>query len=124
MDRLKVRLEFITPLLGGFPKSQEVVDTGFPTDEKGPYLPSNVLRGHCKSACRALRKVEGAFSNPVTKKWSNAEAYRKTIDNGLFVEPRRLYLQLPDGEEIGELVRSFRVSGSRGDHLVKKEGKI
>lgn len=136
MQRHTIGLEFITPLLGTCPKSGtlyeewvaslapdpdigelEVADvqeaeeagwTGFLQNGDGPYLSSHVIRGFCKGACYMLRRVKGSESKKLT-------AYKKMVDNGLFVEPRVIHLALPEGEEMGVLERGMRVQTPRGE---------
>lgn len=84
--------------------------TGFLRQNGQPLLMNYMVKGFFKEACSALRRVEGSRS----RKFS---AHRKKIDTLLFVEPRRLLLQLPAGGEIRKLGRSLRARTPQGERI-------
>lgn len=84
--------------------------TGFLTDKKGPYLMDYVIKGFMKSACGALRRVSGTHSKKL-------RAYKKVINELVFVDPRKIHLQLPEGKGLGRLARSLRASTPQGERI-------
>lgn len=85
--------------------------TGFHKLEDGtPILYDYVVLGFFKDACGMLRRVKGTAS-------SKLRAYKKEIDGLLFVEPRRIPLVLPEGEEMGTLERPLRAITAQGDRV-------
>ena len=84
--------------------------TGFLTDENGPYLSDHVVIGFLKSAGMALRRIKGTESSKI-------RPYRKVLNDLVHVKEEKLYLQLPEGGELGELGRSLRASTPQGERV-------
>lgn len=133
-----VTLSFIEPLLGTVPKNPEVYAayiagkaalteeqlaeelagvqsveeqgwTGFMTDESGrPYLLDYVVKGFFKDACSMLRRVPGSQS-------SKLSAYKKVIDGLVFVEPRKIYIDLAGDLTVVE--RPLRAQTAQGERV-------
>jgi hypothetical protein len=85
--------------------------TVFPRDENGcPILWDYQVKGFFKDACSMLRRVTGSKSSKIT-------AHKKVIDGLVFVEPRKIVLNLPDGEEIGNCQRPLRAETAQGPRV-------
>ncbi len=138
MKQLHVKIRFTEPLLGTSPKNDRIYEeyiaslapdqeradeemetvpidmeklgTGFHRDENGPFIYDYNVKGFFKDAAGMLRRVKGTKS-------SKLKAYKKLIDGLVFVEPRRIHLQLPDGAEIGILERPLRASTAQGERV-------
>jgi hypothetical protein len=140
VERFTVTLTFTEPVLGTVPKDKEVyasyiaskapedknVDdeldtvpdadeeggwTGFHEDKDGrPLIMDYVIKGFFKDACGMLRRVKGTRS-------AKLRAYKKEIDGLIFIEPRRIPLDLPAGEEMGVLERPLRASTPQGERV-------
>ena len=140
MDKYTVTLTMTEPLLGTVPKNKDVFATyiqgkaadlgdeaaaeelatvesmedkgwtGFHMLDGKPILYDYVIRGFFKSACGALRRVPGTRSHKIT-------AYKKIIDGLVFVFPRRIAIDLPDGEGLGVLERPLRAQTAQGERV-------
>lgn len=85
--------------------------TVFPRDDNGkPFLYDYQIKGFFKDATQALKKVNGTHAQ-------NVKAYKKEIDGLLFVTPRKIVLNIPDGEEIGRCQRPLRGSTPMGERI-------
>ena len=139
MEKYTFELEFTEPILGATPKSEEVYRdyiaskaaltdkqaaeeletvenaeekgwTGFHTDDERPFLYDYVVKGFLKDACGMLRRASGTKSSKLT-------AYRKVIDGLVFVEPRKILLDLPQGATLGVLERPLRAQTAQGERV-------
>ena len=136
--KYRVRLTFTSDLLGTTPMNVDVLtnhvqgreDQGIPADElettpegseKGMTgfhtLPDGtlilydyVIKGFFKDACSMLRRVRGSVS-------FSLRAHKKVIDGLVFVTPRQLRLQLPDGAEVGTMTRPLRAQTAQGERM-------
>ena len=78
-------------------------------DENGnPALYDYMIKGHFKDACSMLRKVSGTLSSKLT-------AHKKEIDGLIFVNPRLITLELPEGKEMGVCQRPLRAQTAKGE---------
>lgn len=83
----------------------------FPRGEDGrPFLWDYQVKGFFKGTCGFLRRVPGT-------KASGLKSYKKVLDGLLFVHPRRIYLQLPEGAEIFNVQRPLRAETLRGERV-------
>ena len=57
-----------------------------------------------------LRRVSGTKSSKI-------KAYKKEIDGLVFVSPRLIELQMPDGGEVGDLQRPLRAQTAQGERV-------
>ena len=90
---------------------EEKAKTIFPKDEDGiPFLWDYQVKGYFKGTCGFLRSVSGTES-------SKLKNYKKRLDGLLFVEPRRVYLNMPDGSEIGSCQRPLRAQTMQGERV-------
>ena len=139
MKKYVVTVTFTEPLLGTVPKDPEVyrkhiqskaadlgdqeaieeMETIQSIEEKGwtgfhvlggqPIIYDYVVRGFLKAACGSLRRVPGTGSSKLT-------AYKKIIDGLVFVEPRRIPLDL-HGKEMEVLERPLRAQTAQGERI-------
>lgn len=139
MQQFKITVTFLEPVLGTISKDPEVYAsyiatkaaltdealaeeletvekiedkgwTGFHTNEAGPLMYDYVIKGFFKDACGMLRRVPKTTSSKLT-------SYKKIIDGLVFVEPRQIQLQLPDGEKLGVLERPLRAQTAQGERV-------
>jgi hypothetical protein len=83
--------------------------TVFPRNEDGePFIYDYLIKGFIKNAAKAFNAIGG------DKKLAS---YKSKIDNGLFVEPRQLVLNIPDGEDLGLCCRPLRASTMQGERV-------
>lgn len=92
---------------------EEVVEksmTIFPKLEDGtPFIYDYQIRGFFKEACSCLKKVKGTKS-------SDIKAFKKEIDGLIFVEPRKIPMDLHGGE-LGNCQRPLRASTAQGERI-------
>lgn len=83
--------------------------TCFPRGEDGrPFLWDYQLKGYFKSACQALKKINGSQS-------AGVRAFKKLIDTAVFIGERRIPIVF-DGE-VGECQRPLRASTPQGERV-------
>lgn len=79
----------------GQPEDQATV---FPRTEDGaPFCWDYQIKGFFKDACSSLRRVPGTRSSKLT-------AFKKVIDGTIFVGPRVIPFELPEGAACGRCV--------------------
>lgn len=94
----------------GVEESIEKDMTVFPRDEAGnPILFDYQVKGFFKDACGVLRQVPGTKSSKLT-------AFKKKIDGLVFVSPRMIPLNIPDGQ-LGTCERPLRAQTAQGDRV-------
>lgn len=97
--------------------------TVFPRDEDGnPFVYDYQIKGFFKDSCGALSRLTG--KDPETGKKAKAvnesgkmTAYKKTIDGLIFPKPRRIVIQMPEGEEITYCQRPLRAQTAQGERV-------
>lgn len=96
----------------------DVVEKGttiFPrTDEGIPFFWDYQWLGYLKEACGGLQKEK---NEKVAKATSKIKAYKKIIDNNIHIYPRKVLLNIPEGEEVKTLERPLRASTAQGDRV-------
>jgi len=138
--RYKVEFTFVEPLLGTTPQDEQLYEdfvaskieespgdesatlpealakgtTGFHRLDGQPILYDYMIKGFFKEACGMLRRVRGTKSAGLT-------AYKRNIDGLIFVEPRRIPIEL--NGEIQFMSRPLRAATAQGDRvaLVRSE---
>lgn len=89
--------------------------TVFPKDEDGnPFFWDYQIRGFFKDSCSALQRCkdyEGAKAS------CGIKAYKKIIDGCIFVEPRQIMINMPEGSRIGDLQRPLRAQTAQGERI-------
>lgn len=89
----------------------EDATTCFPRMEDGtPFCWDYQIKGFFKDACSSLRRVPGTKSSKLT-------AFKKVIDGTVFVEQRRIPLELPEGAVCGRCERPLRASSPSGERV-------
>lgn len=103
-----------------------VVEKGmtiFPKLEDGaPFLYDYQVKGFFKDACSMLNRLTGKDPETGKKKKAVNEsgkitAYKKVIDGMIFVKPRRIKLEMPEGTEIGLCQRPLRAQTAQGERV-------
>ena len=91
---------------------EEKAKTVFPVDENGnPFLWDYQVKGFFKGACGFLRENKETYASKIT-------AYKKKIDGGLMIEPRRIPLIFPGGSvELGSCQRPLRAETMKGERV-------
>jgi len=86
--------------------------TVFARDEESgkPALYDYHIKGHFKDAASMLKKATGYKS-------ANLKAHKKEIDGLIFVNPRMIPLELPEGAEIGICERPLRAQTAKGERV-------
>lgn len=85
--------------------------TVFPRDEDGNVaLFDYQVKGFFKDACGILRMCDDTESGKV-------KAYKKCIDGAIFVYPRMIRLNLPEGKGIGYCERPLRAETMQGPRV-------
>lgn len=91
---------------------QDVYEKGvtiFAKDSDGnPILFDYVIKGFFKNACKAMREVSDSKSKGLS-------AYKTKIDNLVFVGPRQIKLNMPEGAKITICERPLRASTPQGE---------
>ncbi len=91
----------------------EVTEKGitiFPRDEDGdPMLWDYQVKGFFKDACSMLRRINDTKSKKL-------KAYKKIIDGLIFVEPRKIKIDL-NGGVMGNCQRPLRASTAQGERI-------
>ena len=94
-----------------FPRFTEADERRNPDHKKGkPFLYDYMWRGCFKDSCGMLRRGDGYKSKKLT-------AYKKVVDGLIFVSPRKIPLNLPEGGEIGYCQRPLRASTAQGERI-------
>lgn len=93
----------------GVEAAVEKAMTVFPRDDDGtPILWDYQIRGFFKSACGALRKVSGSLSSKV-------KAYKKEIDELVFIEERKIPIRFKG--KLGSCQRPLRAQTAQGERV-------
>lgn len=141
MEKLNVKLTFQEPLLGTLPGSEDLymdyIATKVPEDERtkiedevaalgvdavaekkmtvfpklpdgSPFVYDYQVRGFFKGSCGALRKISKARS-------AKLKAYKKEVDQLIFVYPRKIPIQLSGDMDV--ISRPLRAAAPQGDRV-------
>ena len=135
MTVYRVTLTFTEPLLGSTPDAkaytayvaQQAIDngkyvsdelatlveqprgkTGFHREGSTPVIYDYVIKGFCKEACTALRRMDGTVSKTLT-------SHKTKIDQLVMVEPRRIPLKLR--KPTTDLERPLRADTPQGPRV-------
>ena len=85
--------------------------TVFARDENGtPCLYDYHVKGHFKDACSMLKKATGSLSKDI-------KAHKKMIDGLIFVNPRLIPLEIPEGKTMGVCQRPLRAQTAQGERV-------
>ena len=147
MTRLKFRITFLDDLLGtssgnpelhreyiaskapdavkieeevaaiGVDGVEEKAMTVFPKLTDGtPFLWDYQIRGFFKEICGAMKGIDGTKSSKV-------KAYKKKVDNTIFVEPREIPLDL-HGMKLASCQRPLRASTMQGERIALANSEV
>lgn len=81
-----------------------------------PFLYDYQIRGFFKEICGAMRAIAGTKSSKV-------KAYKKKVDNTIFVEPREIPLDL-HGMKIENCQRPLRASTMQGERIALANSEV
>ena len=96
---------------------EEKTMTIFPRLQDGtPFLWDYQIRGFFKEICGAMRGIEGTKSSKV-------KAYKKKVDNTVFVEPREIALDL-HGMQIDNCQRPLRAQTMQGERIALANSEV
>lgn len=88
--------------------------TVFPRTIKGePMFWDYQIKGFFKDTCSGLARCKG---QPYSKQSCGIKAYKKVIDNTIFVFPRQIPIKMHGGE-IGNLQRPLRAQTAQGERI-------
>lgn len=93
--------------------------TYFPTDGKGVFLWDYQVKGFIKEAARSLAMTD-QYSKEDLKRMglsSFGPTMGKKLDALVFVNPRKIYLDLPRGSQLGFLERPLRAQTMQGERV-------
>lgn len=90
--------------------------TFFPKEDGKPFFWDYQIRGAIKDSWGLLRRCEGTFASSLT-------AYKKVVDGLVFVKPRKIFIQMPEGGTFGICERPLRVSTSKGEMTALARGE-
>lgn len=146
---IKVRVTFVEPILGSSPNTEEIYKeyiaskapdatstedevealgadaveekgtTVFGRDAAGiPVIWDYQIRGFFKGSCGGIQKMKGRKQKLLSQ---SIKAYKKIIDNGVYVFPRMIPLNMPDGMTVEEAVtinqRPLRAQTAQGERV-------
>jgi len=147
--QMRVRVTFLEPVLGSSPNTEniykEFIASKAPdamntsdeveafgadaVEEKGttiflknaagvPVLWDYQVRGFFKGACGGIQKMKGRKKKLLSQ---SIKAYKKIIDNGVFVFPRMIPLNMPEGLDLKDAItinqRPLRASTAQGERI-------
>lgn len=85
--------------------------TIFPKDKNGnPFVWDYQWKGYLKDAFKALKKVPKSECGKI-------KAYKQEIDGLIFPSPRKIKINIPEGESIGICQRPLRASTPQGERV-------
>lgn len=90
---------------------EAVIEKGktiFPKKDGKPFIYDYQIRGFFKSACSALKQVNGTLSSKI-------KAFKKKVDLTIFIKDRENFIE--NFEEIGECQRPLRCSTMQGERV-------
>ena len=96
---------------------EAVIEKGktiFPKEDGKPFVYSYQIRGFFKAAAGFLQRCKGEKFAAHTNK---IKAYKKVIDGCIFVEPRKIMIEMPEGAEIGDCQRPLRAQTAQGERV-------
>jgi hypothetical protein len=75
-----------------------------------PFLWAYQMKGFFKESAKALRRFDSSDTKGV-------QAYKQRIDTTMFVRPKRILLELPEGELLTDCQRPLRASTPQGERV-------
>lgn len=108
-------------------ETMEKSSTVFPRTEDGkPFVWDYQLKGYFKQACLQMIMTDTMTKEELKKVRLTDYLHKKTIDLMIFPSPRRILLQLPDGngEKLEFLERPLRGQTRRGERIALARSEI
>lgn len=103
--------EYAQDELESIKDEEERGTTGFPRTADGkPFVYDYTIKGFLKDSCQMLNRVDGSESKKL-------KAFKKTVDGTVFVDPRKIVLNLPQGTNVGMVERPLRASTPKGERV-------
>lgn len=99
---------------------EEQSKTIFPLENGVPFLWDYQIKGFFKDACLALAESDDSCISTVEKQKKlnlTKYTYKRTIDNQVFISPRKVMLEIPVGATVGSCQRPLRASTLRGERI-------
>lgn len=92
-------------------RSEIAGTTGFHRDPSGkPIIMNYQMKGYFKESSKFKKQCPGSFSSYLT-------GYKTVIDGLIYVDPRMILLQIPNGQGIGICERSLRAETPQGPRV-------
>lgn len=112
--------------LESLPDIEEEIQKGLTVFHRGkdggPIVYDYWIKGFFKDTILALQDADSDTS-PISTKAEQKKlgltrwTYKRTVDNQIFVCPREIKLQLPEGEELGWCERPLRAETQKGERV-------
>lgn len=84
--------------------------TVFGYEDGIPCLYDYMIKGFFKDSCSMLKKATGSKS-------ASIKAHKKMVDGLIFVAPRLIHLNIPDGTDMGVCQRPLRAQTPQGERV-------
>jgi hypothetical protein len=95
----------------------EKSSTVFPKENGVPFIWDYQFKGFLKEACEAMLGTEVLTQEELKKFRLTRYLYKKTIDQLVFVSPRKIMLKLPEGGKIDICERPLRGQTMQGERI-------
>lgn len=96
----------------------EKASTYFPRKDGKPFVFDYQIKGFIKAACETMIHTSTMTKEELKKVRLTEYLYKRTLDGLLFVSPRRIFLQLPNGdEELKFCQRPLRGQTMKGERI-------
>lgn len=100
--------------------NMEKASTIFPREDGCPFVWDYQVKGFFKTACEAMQQMGHHKAEQLKKIRLTPYLYKKTIDQLIFPEPRKIPFELPEGVDPGKLEfleRPLRGQTMRGERI-------
>jgi len=101
----------------GIEESLEKSSTIFARDNGRIMIWDYMIKGFFKSACEQMINSGTVEQKELKKYRLTTYLYKKTIDKQIFINPRRIYLNLPEGSGVSFTERPLRGETMRGERI-------
>ena len=92
------------------PELLEKSTTGFAKNNGRPLIYGYMIKGFLKAACYAMKQVDDSESEGL-------QAHRKKIDTLVFVTPKEIVAEIPEGKSVKFCVRPLRITNGQGERV-------